>query len=184
MAEPQSTQGEIWKPVVRYENAYHVSNHGNVKRVNIKTVNNKPVAIPVERQLKLQFQKSGHAFVCLSLHNKQRNHRVHTLVLESFIGCRPVGLIGRHRDGNPQNNLLSNLRWSTWQENSDDRIRHGTVNEGERHGHAKLKDQEVRAIRAIRDNLHWTYQQLGDAFLVSRKTVARAAKRESWDHVV
>lgn len=41
------------------------------------------------------------------------------------------------------------LRWATKKENSADRIIHGTMNWGSRHGSAKLTEEKVRAIRSL-----------------------------------
>ena len=50
---------------------------------------------------------------------------VHILVLETFVGPRPSKAFGRHLDDDPNNNRLSNLRWGTPSENTQDSIRNG-----------------------------------------------------------
>lgn len=52
---------------------------------------------------------------------------VHRLVLEAFVGPCPSGMQCRHLDGNPGNNRLDNLEWSTPRVNNDDKLTHGTM---------------------------------------------------------
>lgn len=52
---------------------------------------------------------------------------VHRLVLEAFGGAPPFdNAVCRHKDGNRDNNHISNLEWGTAKENVYDQIRHGT----------------------------------------------------------
>lgn len=80
-----------------------------------------------ERRLKGVVDRQGYILATLCRAGKSRLRRVHHLVLETFGGPRPPGLQTRHLDGNPANNSLSNLKWGTYQENSDDRKKHGTI---------------------------------------------------------
>lgn len=51
----------------------------------------------------------------------------HALVLRAFVGPRPEWAEHiRHLDGDPTNNVLSNLRYGTPSENQLDSVRHGT----------------------------------------------------------
>jgi hypothetical protein len=52
--------------------------------------------------------------------------RVHVIVLEAFVGPRPEGMQCCHGDGDRTNNILSNLRWGTAQENAFDAVAHGS----------------------------------------------------------
>ncbi|WP_420564726.1 HNH endonuclease signature motif containing protein [Thalassobaculum sp.] len=62
-----------------------------------------------------------------------RNRYIHELVLEAFICPRPEGCVAAHWDDQPSNNDLSNLRWTTYKENAEDRkfnaFRHLVVSE-------------------------------------------------------
>jgi hypothetical protein len=50
---------------------------------------------------------------------------VHRLVLAAFVGEAPIGAETCHNNGDPSDNLLTNLRWATRGENNRDRTRHG-----------------------------------------------------------
>ncbi len=77
----------------------------------------------------------GHLRCTLTCGNsrRKRNAKVHILVLEAFVGPRPLGLEGCHDDGDPANNRLTNLRWDTPSSNAVDRVRHGHHHEAEKH---------------------------------------------------
>jgi hypothetical protein len=67
----------------------------------------------------------GYQVVTLYLNGTRPSRKVHTLVLEAFVGPRPDGMVTRHLDGDPSNNRLSNIAYGTPRENSLDRVRHG-----------------------------------------------------------
>lgn len=105
--------------------------------------------------------------------------KIHVLVLNAFVGDRPVGLEARHLDGDPTNDHLSNLKWGTQAENYDDRRRHGTANDGERHGNAKLTNAQVREIRRSTERI----DALAARFGVSRVTVWSIRGGRSWRNI-
>ena len=68
-------------------------------------------------------------------------HFVHKLVLAAFVGPRPDGQQALHRDDNPENARLDNLRYGTPLENVQDMRAKG------RWTRCKFSDQQVRDIR-------------------------------------
>lgn len=112
-------------PIVGFEGKYEVSDHGRVRSLSrrIPYGDNGATTGRVGRILKPCSVGKGHLAV-----NLGREHmvKVHLLVLEAHIGPRPNGLLGLHRDGNVQNNCLSNLYWGTYSDNNFDSVRHGT----------------------------------------------------------
>lgn len=89
--------------------------------------------------------KAGHGYRQVAL-TRGTKALVHTLVLEAFVGPRPLGLQCRHLNGRPDDNRLSNLRWGTQAENDADRTIHGTENIGSRNPRAKLTEDQARVI--------------------------------------
>ncbi len=49
---------------------------------------------------------------------------MHSLMLESFVGPRPEGMIACHNNGNSSDNRIENLRWDTHKSNARDTILH------------------------------------------------------------
>ncbi len=80
------------------------------------------------RARKLTRTKKGYMTVglCLEGDGRQTQFRVHRLVLETFVGLCPDGMEACHRNGDPGDNKLSNLRWDTHENNMLDAVRHGT----------------------------------------------------------
>ena len=111
----------IWRPCPDFEDAYEISNYGDVKRIL-----GGPGRV-VGRVLRPKTDKDGYLSVTL-VHNKRVKYaRVHRLVCEAFHGGSPVDKPwALHRDGNNQNNHESNLYWGDAVENQHDAIRHGT----------------------------------------------------------
>lgn len=71
-----------------------------------------------------------------------------------------------HGDGNCTNNVPSNLRWGTHDENLKEAVQHGRIGRGENHPRAKITDEDVRAIRAGPRSLA-RYKDLAAQFSVS-----------------
>lgn len=123
---------EVWKDIVGYEGLYEVSNLGRVKslpRTSRFTRNGKEVQRAVRgRGLVATAKQSGHLLMDLYKEGKRRTWQVHTLVLTAFVGPCPDGMECLHRDGDPTNNRVENLRWGTSSQNRLDSVRHGTHN--------------------------------------------------------
>lgn len=77
---------------------------------------------------------------------KDWTRKVHHLVLETYVGPRPPGLLGCHNDGNTSNNHVENLRWDTHKSNAQDRRKHGTQVEGTKDRRAKLTEFDIPHI--------------------------------------
>ena len=122
---------ETWRAVVGYENAYEVSDQGNVRSVTRWVPYGRHKGTTYKgRQLKLTLIKNGYFTVKLAFAGQTRTVYVHDMVLKAFVGARPYtetrGEI-RHLDGVKTNNTLSNLKYGTVLENVADRIRHKNI---------------------------------------------------------
>lgn len=94
----------------------------------------------------------GYRSVSLCHESVKVTKSAHRLVCMAFHGMPPTATTQvRHLDGNPSNNVPSNLCWGTQYENWQDRKAHGHGIEGEKHHAAKLTDSE-------RDHLAWAIQ--------------------------
>lgn len=110
--------------------------------------------------------------------------RAHSLVLLTFVGPAPEGCEGCHEDGNPLNNALSNLRWDTHGNNVRDCARHGTAPAGEKSGRSKLKEKDVRQIRAECAEGVLSNAQIAKKYGVGRRNIAHIRLRQSWKNLV
>ena len=131
-----------WKSIPGYEGSYEVSNKGQVRSVDrVRRVGKGEGSLRLYRSQprRLQADKAGYSRVTLKLSGAKRSHLVHHLVLEAFVGPKPVGMECRHLNGNPADNRLENLQWGTSSENSFDVVRHGNHHGAKKthckHGH-------------------------------------------------
>jgi hypothetical protein len=103
---------------------YAASDDGRIKR-----------AIPgrgtwAGRILRPSRDKNGYPIIAVHSgggERKQKSRRISRLVCEAFHGSPPsIRHAAAHNDGNPENNVPSNLRWATPAENMADKKLHGT----------------------------------------------------------
>lgn len=114
--------------------------------------------------LKAGKQKTGYLNVTISRKGYRKGKSVHRLVCMAYHGMPPSTVHQvRHLDGNKLNNIPTNLKWGTPEENYADKILHGTSLEGERHPMSKLSDKE-------REHIIWVVSK----GLVSQNKVAKA----------
>ena len=109
---------ETWKPIPIFP--YEVSNTGNVRRSSKEGARNTYAGRP----LKGYIDSYGYKIVSLCMNGKPHYRKVHRLVADAF-ECSGDGREIRHLDGNPLNNVPSNLVYGTSKENAADRKKHG-----------------------------------------------------------
>lgn len=153
--------GEIWKTVPDYPR-YEVSNYGNVKLDGFP----KEVSINIGGYRKISMYQAGKNTRCAG---------VHRLVLENFGPSAPeAGMSCAHNDGNRSNDHISNLRWVTPKENSEDArkhrlIRQHGIEEYERVTGEQLPYREVGAIPPKKEkknkHLAWKDPEIRAAYL-------------------
>lgn len=100
---------EKWKPVKGFEN-YEVSDMGNIKSLNYNHTGEAKILKPGK-------QRGGYLYINLYKNAKRYSKKIHRLVAEAFIPNPEGKPQVNHIDGNKKNNKLSNLEWSTNQEN-------------------------------------------------------------------
>lgn len=108
---------------------------------------------------------------------------VHRLVLETFIGPRPHGKECLHRDDNPTNNRLSNLRWGTAAENHQDAVRNNQKGVGERNGRARLTEYDIVEIRERFTAGSATHSELSAIYGVNTSMISHITTGRCWPHV-
>lgn len=116
------------------------------------------------------------------IRDKRYTVRVYRIVLEAFIGPCPEGMEACHKDGDSNNNILSNLRWDTRKNNHLDKVKHGTDPRGERNPNAKLSDEDVVDIRAKRAS-GVPRKVVAKEYGIDEHHVKQISGRKCWKHI-
>lgn len=92
---------EDWKWIKGYEGRYQISNHGRLKSFLKKQ----------KGEIRSNANKNGWYFTVnlIDGDGKRKTERIHVLVAREFIGEIPRGYHVHHKDGNKQNNVVTNL---------------------------------------------------------------------------
>ena len=125
---------EQWRTIAKFEDAYLVSDLGNVFSVKTERVL-KPVWVGAKRK--------QYAVVRLST-NPRVDKKIHQLVLEAFVGPRPDGCVACHKNDDSSDNRLSNLEWGTRKHNAV------TAARNVKFSRQKLSAQECKEIAKLR----------------------------------
>ena len=108
---------EIWKSIEETNGKYQVSSWGRIRNAETGKI------------LKPYENKKGYLKVGLSVGRRSEKKRVNRLVATAFIE-NPNNLPQvNHKDGNKQNNSVSNLEWVTNEQNAEHakRLRKGEI---------------------------------------------------------
>lgn len=108
---------EIWKPISEFEDLYEVSNYGNVRAKDRYVNTATGIRHYKSRMLIQEKTRDGHYRVALCNAGYKKRILVHRLVASAFIPNPNNYPVINHIDGNPANNYVSNLEWTTIQEN-------------------------------------------------------------------
>lgn len=166
---------EKWKPVLGYEEHYHVSDRGQVMRVS-RTNATKPGRI---LKPKTSSKKGNeYLFANLSVKGTAKTVRIHRMVCEAFFGPIQVGMQINHKNGIKTDNRLSNLEVVTPSENILHSFRVlGRKRQaphhlrGEQSGRAKLTNSQADEIRELCRMRLMTHKQIAKKYNVSTSTV-------------
>lgn len=110
---------EIWKDIKGYEGLYQVSNLGRVKSLPRLRKNNKGIYTTKSKYLKGSDNSLGYLRVHLKNNEIKSQEYIHRLVAIHFIDNPYKKPCVNHIDCNPSNNIVDNLEWCTYQENTD-----------------------------------------------------------------
>ncbi len=175
---------EMWLPVVGHEGFYEVSDAGRVRSIDREFIRADGRRQP-RRGRVLKPSSSGRGYPSVTLRFGARR-TVHSLVCAAFHGPRPGPRHeAAHWNGDPTDNRSENLRWATQSENQQDSIRHGTkavppsVGSGEMNGNAKLRAEDVLAIRG-RASAGESQRSLAASYRISKGQVYNIVHGKQW----
>lgn len=109
-----------------------------------------------------------------------RTRCVHVYVCEKTHGPAPEGMEAAHSCGRQPCINPRHLRWATREENQADRVLHGTSNRGERQWGAKLREQDVIAIKRQAQKGRLWQRAAAERYGVGRKTISDIVTGKTW----
>ena len=178
----------MWKQIVGFEH-YEINEYGQVRSWRKKPRTwrspDKQIGWADEPKL-LKGTVTDKGYVFYILREKDGSIKrcsAHRLVATTFLGppSDPLLTDVAHNDGNPKNNHVSNLRWSTHRDNQMDMRQHGTMQDGEKSCTAKLKLEDVLFIRSYcLQNGRGAQRRMVEKFNISPSQVNRILKGERW----
>lgn len=173
------TQVERWLSVVGWEGFYSVSNLGRVRSEKRTVTRRNGRTYPIgEKLLSPATNSWGYMQVSLRRPGCEKKVHVHQLVAEAFIGPMPDGQETRHGKGGKLDNRLINLSYGTHSENEADKVRDGTQVCGVLHPFAKLKVQDIHAIRAAKGKL--LQREVAALYGITQTHVGKIQARKIW----
>lgn len=104
---------EVWKDISFFEDAYQVSNLGNLRSKTRERYMGFGKYANIKGQiLKATLDKEGYHIAKLCKNAKYTYYKVHRLVMQLFVGKQPKDNPQvNHKDGCKQNNSVMNLEW-------------------------------------------------------------------------
>ena len=111
---------EIWKPIPGYEGFYEVSSLGRIRGVDRVIVRKSGKKYPVKGAILSPSKRKQGGYLTIGLRRggSQKTHKIHRLVMLAFVGEPPEGKYEvDHKDGDTENNRLSNLEYVSKKEN-------------------------------------------------------------------
>ena len=175
-------QKEIWKDIQDFEGIYQVSNMGRIKSIPRKGRKTELILTPTPNT-------TGYMIIGLRKRGfKVKSCLVHRLVLMAFDPITNAeDMEGNHKDFDITNNKLSNLEWTTPQENTDhflssDRPKDKTKTTGINHHLCVLNEDIVRELRKLSAEGYST-NGLAKRFGIAEATARYAINGVTWKHV-
>lgn len=169
---------EIWKAVVGFENLYEVSDLGRVRTVPKKGFNKQVI-----RKTGTDI-RNGYITIILRKNNIPITRRIHSLVVETFLGIKTDHKrVCNHKDGNKLNNRLNNLEVISQKENVKHAIKLGLTRipiKDERYNSKIMEKDFPELLRLFKTKM--TSKDIAKLFNVSPTTISRirAGKRRPY----
>jgi hypothetical protein len=177
---------EMWKSIPEFD-GYEISSHGRVYS-KAREVKRGTGTLKIQgKMLKPStLKKCGHRYVNLRKDGKYTSMYVHRLVALAFIGDPPDGKPQvAHWDGDPSNNNLSNLRWVSAKENSQDAIRLGRSvrPSGTERNESAFSKEDIRQIFEMKRSGK-SNRSIAAVFQVAHSTISEIINRKRYKNEI
>lgn len=138
-----------------------------------------------QKFLKAGLVGKGYLAVSICPKGEKSKHRyIHRLVAQAFIPNPDNKPTVNHKDGNKQNNDISNLEWATQKEQIAHAVSEGLSNlVGEGNGYSKLTESKVLEIRSKYSSMDYSHEQLAKEYGVTRVCILKVVKGKTWSQL-
>lgn len=178
---PIPKDGEIFLPVIGYEDRYMVSNFGRIASLRHNGrggFNFRPSAMIMVTRSKTSRYDS---FIARGSNRTSLTKLVHRAVAEAFIPNPMNYPCVNHKDCDKLNNRVENLEWCTYKQNHTHAVENSLIkrNRGEEAGTSSLSDNDVMLIVKSKDNICVEARKWG----ISYGSVWNIRRGITWGHV-
>ncbi len=177
---------EIWKDIPGFEGIYQASTLGRIKSLERKIKHWKGGYSVLKESILSERKSKGYVSVVLYKNGKNKNIDIHRLIAITFIPNPNDKPEVNHKDFIKTNNRVSNLEWTTSEENIKHAVENGliTSRKGENNNFSKLKEKDVLIIRdVLKKNPKINKQVIINLFSVSKSTINQIRSRRIWSHI-
>lgn len=166
---------EIWRGIENFRGLYEASSLGRVRSL--------PRGPRGKHRIIGSRGQRGYMKVTLSKQGIHHHFNTHTIIADAFLPKPETSkeLCVNHIDGNKGNNIIQNLEWVTYKENSAHALRTGLSPRGENSKAAKLTDENVLAIREKYRNTE--ARELAEEYGVGVLAIRRIVRGRTWQHL-
>jgi hypothetical protein len=171
---------EEWRDVPGFESQYEVSSLGNVRSVDrLLTSKDGKIKRLKGKMLRPGAGDRGYRSVVIVGSSMHVAH----LVAAAFFGVRPKKAHVAHLNGNPSDDGVSNLAYTTAKENNAHKIKHGTLVWGEHLHLTKFSEPLVAHIRQEYATGNFTQRALAEKHGMSQTNISSLTRGNSWKYL-
>ena len=181
---------EVFVDIPKYEGYYQVSNHGNVRSLDIvikeKTGKTQTLKGLI---LKPRINRGGYYYIGLRKNGSKATFAIHQLVAQAFIPNPKNKRTVNHIDGDKLNNNVTNLEWATYSENLEHAYKTGLRTSvsleavWQKNYKRKLKPEQVIEIKRLLAEGNLTHKEIATKFSVARSTITEIKSGRRWKHL-
>lgn len=170
-----------WRVCPRFP-LYEVSECGDLRRANRDRGNGTRIKGSIDTDGYLRYAITDAA-------GKRAGVTAYRLVAEAFIGPQPSAAHEvAHNNGSRISCYFRDLRWATRRQNANDQRTHETAPQGEKNGHHKITEDDVRFIRSEYRAIKGSrgarrVAELDERFGLCRAQIIRIATGAAWSHI-
>ena len=175
--------GEVWKDIQGYEGYFQVSNLSNVRSLDRITIGRYGMQKRKGKLMTQHIDQDGYMKVGITKEKVRKHYFVHRLISIAFINNSGNKAQINHKDGNKQNNSLSNLEWCSITENNNHALNSGLrkMPNGNNHSNAKITEDEAIWIKYMTNGQK--LQELVDIFGICKATICKIKTNKIWRHI-